>query len=57
MGVLYGGENDINGCHLAVFTVDIAFSCHIVATCLPSPSHSIGVLVVLAAPAKSYLKW
>ena len=38
-----------------VFSEDVAFACHFVATC--PPSHPIGVLMVLATPVKSYLKW
>ena len=48
--MLCGGENGTNGCHLAVFSVDIAFSRHFVATHLPS--HPIGVLLVLATPTR-----
>ena len=55
--VTRGGENGTSGCHLAVFSKDIAFTCHLVAPRLPPPSHPIGVLVVLAAPVKNYLKW
>ena len=36
-----------------VFSVDTAFAHHLVATCPPP----IGVLVILATPVKSYLKW
>ena len=43
---IYDGENGTNGCHLAVFSVDVAFAHHFEATLLPS--HPIGVLVVLA---------
>ena len=42
------GENGTNGYHLAVFSVDVAFACHFVATHHPLLSHPIGVLVVLA---------
>ena len=45
------GKNGTNGCHLAVFSVDIAFSHHFVAIYPPPPSHPIGVPAV-----KSYLK-
>ena len=34
--VICGSENDIDGCHLAVFSVDVAFTCHVVAP--PSPT-------------------
>ena len=47
----------MNGCHLAVFSVYIAFACHFVVTHPPPLSYSIGVLVVLAMPVKIYLKW
>ena len=29
------GENGTNGCHLAVFSLDVAFACHFMATHLP----------------------
>ena len=45
-----------NGSHFPVFSEDIAFARHFVATRLPPSSHPIGVLVVLAMPVKSYLK-
>ena len=38
------------------FSEDVAFAHHFVAPCLPPPSHTIGVLVVLATPVKNYLK-
>ena len=33
--VICGGENDTNGCHLAGFSEDVAFTHHFVATHLP----------------------
>ena len=30
--MICGGENDTNGCHLADFSEDVAFACHLVAT-------------------------
>ena len=51
-----GGENGTNGSHFRVFSEDVAFAHHFVATRLPPPSHPIGVLVVLAMPVKNYLK-
>ena len=55
--VICGGENGPNGCHLAGSSEDEAFACHFVATRTPPPSHSVGVLLVLANPVKKYLKW
>ena len=55
--MLYGGENDTSGCHLAGFGEEVAFACHFVATHPPPPSRSVGVLLVLAMPVKNYLKW
>ena len=53
-----GGENGTNGYHLALFSVDVAFSYHFVATHSPPLFHSVGVLVVLATPGTSKnLKW
>ena len=51
------GENGTNGCHLAAYSVDIAFSHHFIAPHHPPPFTPIEVLVVLAAPVKNYLKW
>ena len=48
---------DTGGCHLAVFSEDVAFARHFVATCPPPPSYPIGVLVVLTTPVKNHLKW
>ena len=48
--VICGGTNGTDGHHLAVYSVDVTFGCHFVATHLPS--HPIGVLVVLATPVK-----
>ena len=50
--MICGGENDINGCHLAGFSEDVAFARHFVASYPP-----VGVLLILATPAKNYLKW
>ena len=30
------GENDVNGCHLAIFSVDVALACHFVAPYPPT---------------------
>ena len=53
--VICGGENSTNGCHLAVFSEDVVFARHFVATHLPPPSYPVGVLMVLTV--KNYLKW
>ena len=45
-----GGANGTDGHHLVVYSVDVTFGCNFMATHLPS--HSIGVLVVLATPVK-----
>ena len=50
--VICGGENGTNGCHLAVFSVDVASSLPLYGF---PPFHLIEVLVVLATPAKIYL--
>ena len=36
--VIYGGENDTNGCYLAGFGEDVAFAHHFVATLPPCRS-------------------
>ena len=52
-----GSANDTSGCHLAVFSEDVAVARHFVATRPPTPSHPAGMLVVLTTPVKNYLKW
>ena len=37
---IYGGKNDTSGCHLAVYSEDIAFAHHFVATRPPPPCRS-----------------
>ena len=49
--------NDTNGIHLAVFSVDMAFSLHFVAPHPSPPSRPIKLLVVLAMPVTNYIKW
>ena len=53
--MICGGENDTNVCHLAGFGEDIDFARHFVAFQLPPTL--VGVLLILAMPVKSYLKW
>ena len=55
--MICGGANDTSGCHLAVFSEEVAVAHHFVATRPPSPSHPAGMLVVLTTPVKYYLKW
>ena len=50
--MISGGANDTSGCHLAVFSEDIAVARHFVATRPPA-----GMLVVLTTLIKNYLKW
>ena len=52
-----GGENGTDGNHFPVFSEDVAFAQHFMATHPPLLSHPIGVLVVLAMPVKNDLKW
>ena len=54
---IYRAGNGPNGCHLAVFSVDIAFPFHFMVTHPPPPAHLVGVLVVLATQVKNCLKW
>ena len=49
LGDMCGIPNDTSGCHLAVFSVDIAFSCHFVAT---PTLHPIEVLMVFGYASK-----
>ena len=52
-----GGANDTSGCHLAVFSEDVAVACHFVATrpppTLPHCRNASGI----DYPSKNYLKW
>ena len=48
--------NGTNGSHFPVFSEDVTFSHHFVATRPPPPSHTIGVLVVSAMPVKKLSK-
>ena len=48
---LCGGNNGTNRSHLSVSSVDVAFTCCFVATCMPLSFHSMAVLVVLAMSA------
>ena len=50
--MICGGANDTSGCHLAVFSEDVAVTRHFVAT-----RPLAGMLVVLTTPVKNYLKW
>ena len=43
-----GGEHGTNTSHFPVFSEDVAFAHHFVATYSPPPSHPVGVLVILA---------
>ena len=52
--MICGGANDTSGCHLAIFSEDVAVAHHFVATRPPPPA---GMLVVLTTPVKTYLKW
>ena len=42
--VICGGKNGTNGCHVAVFSVDVAFACYFVATHWPLTPLPIRVL-------------
>ena len=58
---IYGAENGTSRCHLAVFNVDVVFSCHVAPHhphCLPLFSTSIGMHGVFATPVRTIkLKW
>ena len=51
--MISGGANDTSGCHLAVFSEDLAVARHFVAIRPPNA----GMPVVLTTPVKNYLKW
>ena len=44
-------------CHFAVFSEDVAFAYHFMATCWPPTLQFYRLLVILAMPVKNYLKW
>ena len=48
--MISGGANDTSGCHLAVFSEDLAVARHWLRG-------YAGMLVVLTTPVKNYLKW
>ena len=52
--IWHGGANGTSGCHLAVFSEDVAVARHFVATRLPR--HPAGMLVVLTTPVKKLSK-
>ena len=49
-----GGENGTNGSDFPVFSEDVAFAYHFVATC--PLSHPVGVLLLLTTPVKKLSK-
>ena len=55
--VICGGANDTSGCHLTVFSEDVAVARHFVATrpppTLPPCRNASGI----DYPSKNYLKW
>ena len=54
--MICGGANDTSGCHLAVFSEDVAVARHFVAIpALPCTLHA-GMLVVLTTPVKKLCK-
>ena len=55
--MICGGKNGTSGSYFPVFSEDLTFARHFVATQPPPPSHPIGVLVILATQVKHYLKW
>ena len=55
--MMCGGKNGISGCRLFVFSKDIAFASHFMATRQLPPSYPVGVLLALATPVKNYQKW
>ena len=60
--VICGGENDTNVCQLAIFSIDVAFACHFMAThpspILPSPTLPLHRSAsVIGYISKKCLKW
>ena len=56
--MISGGENDTSGCHLAVFSEDLAVARHFVATRPPptlTPCRNAGGIDYPSK--KNYLKW
>ena len=52
--MIYGTENGTNGCHLAVFSVDVAFAHHTVD---PTTLHLYRSAGAIGYASKNYLKW
>ena len=50
-----GDANGTNGYHLGVFSEDVAFGHHFMAT--RPPYHPIRVVGIMATPVKNYKKW
>ena len=50
-------DSGTSGSHLGVFSGDVAFAHHFVASRPSPPSHPIGVLMVFGYASKNYLKW
>ena len=51
------GENDTNGCHLAVFSEDKSFIYHFVDTCPLSTLQPCRNASGIGYTSKNYLKW
>ena len=54
---VYGGNNDTSRCHLAVFSINIAFYTILLLPTHPPQTYPVKVLVVLATPMKNNLKY
>ena len=52
-----GGENGINGSHFPVFSEDVAFACHFMATRLPPTLQPYRSASGIGYASKNYLKW
>ena len=55
--MICGGANDTSGCHLAVFSEDVAFACHFVATHPPPTLPPCKSASGIDYPSKKTLKW
>ena len=55
--MLYGGANDTSGCHLAIFSEEVAVARHFIATCPPPTLPPCRNASGIDYPSKKLSKW
>ena len=55
--ITYGADNSTNGCHLAVFSEDVAFARHFMAPHLHRTLPPFRSASGIGYTSKNYLKW